>query len=140
MTNLRRLVVTSLCAVLAAAALTVAACGKSDTSPTASTSVTLLDTSVTLLSGVTCNTGNMAVDFSGTAGKTVVITATGSSSLVPHFTLYAPDFAVQLGGSTSGAAGAASLTFTLTQTGVHHVSLCDSNGTAGTLHVTVVQQ
>lgn len=130
------------CAGLIFGGLSVAGCGGSNTAPStpaASTSVVLLDTSVTLLAGVTCVTGNKSVDFTGTAGKTVAISATGAANMTPHFTLYAPDFATQLAASTS-TAGAASLTFALTLTGVHHLSLCDNNGVAGTLRVTVTQQ
>jgi hypothetical protein len=127
------------CAGLALSALSLTGCGSSSTAPAASTSVVLLDTSVSLLAGVTCNTGNVAVDFTGTAGKSVAIAATGAATLNPHFTLYAPDFATQLAGSTSSA-GAASLTYAITLNGVHHLSLCDANGVAGALHVTVTQQ
>ena len=56
------------------------------------------------------------------------------------FTLYAPDFTTQLGGSSPGGAGAASLTVALTQSGLHHLSVCDVNGVAATLRVTVMQQ
>ena len=137
----RRFASACACAALLFGGLYLAGCGSSGSSPSiTSTPVTLLDTNVTLLAGVTCNTGNQAVDFPGTAGKTVAISATGAATLTPHFTLYAPDFATQLAGSVSGGVGTASLTFALTQTGVHHISLCDSNGVAGTLHVTVTQQ
>jgi len=128
------------CAGLLFSALYLAGCGSSSTAPVTSTQVVLLDTSVTLLAGVTCSTGNMAVDFTGTSGKTVLISATGAATLTPQFTLYAPDFATQLAGATSSTAGSASLTFTLTQSGVHHISLCDTKGVAGTLRVTVTQQ
>jgi hypothetical protein len=100
----------------------------------------LLDTSVTFVAGVTCNTGGVSVDFNGTSGRTVSIAATGATSLTPRFTLYAPDFATQLAGSSSTGGGAASLTFALTQTGVHHVTLCDLNGIAGPVRVVVTQQ
>jgi hypothetical protein len=120
------------------AALSLAGCGGSETSPTPQPTV-LLDATVNFVQGVTCNTGGVSVDFGGTAGRSVAIAATGSASLTPRFTLYAPDFATQLGGSTSTGAGAASLTFALTQTGVHHVTLCDVNGTAGPVRVVVTQ-
>ena len=136
----RRFVSACACAAFLFGTLILMGCGSSSTAPITSTQVVLLDTSVTLLAGVTCNTGNMAVDFTGTAGKTVTISATGAATLTPQFTLYAPDFATQLAGATSSSAGSASLTFTLTQTGVHHVSLCDTKGVAGTLRVTVTQQ
>jgi hypothetical protein len=100
----------------------------------------LLDTTLTLVAGVNCNTGGVSADFAGTAGRTVVITATGAATLTPRFTLYAPDFATQLGGSSSTGAGASSLTFALTQTGTHHVTACDLTGVAGALRVVVTQR
>lgn len=100
----------------------------------------LLDTSLTVVAGVNCNTGGVSADFNGTSGRTVAIVATGSSTQTPRFTLYAPDFATQLAGSSATGAGAASLTFALTQTGVHHITLCDLNGVAGPVRVVVTQQ
>jgi hypothetical protein len=70
----------------------------------------------------------------------VTIAATGAATLTPRFTLYAPDFTTQLGGSTAGVPGAASLKFTLTSSGVHHVTLCDINGVGGTLRVKVTAE
>jgi hypothetical protein len=128
--------VPSCAAILLAACLT--SCGSD--SPTTPQGTVLLDTNLNLVAGVTCNTGGVSADFNGTAGRTVIITATGASSLTPRFTLYAPDFATQLGGSSSTGAGAASLTFALTQAGVHHVTACDLNGVGGTLRVVVTQQ
>jgi hypothetical protein len=89
--------------------------------------------------GVTCATGGVSRDFSGTAGKTVVITASGTSSMAPQITLYAPDFETQLAGSASTGAGRAALTKALTETGTHHLSLCDANGVAGLVNVVVTQ-
>jgi len=131
----RNVLLHSCAVILLASGLT--SCG-STTSPTPQGTV-LLDTTVAVVQGVTCNTGGVSTDFTGTAGRTVIITATGATSLTPRFTLYAPDFATQLGGSASTGAGAASLTFALTQTGVHHVTLCDVNGVGGTLRVVVTQ-
>jgi hypothetical protein len=119
-------------------ALFLTACGS--TSPNAPTPVVLLDTTLTLTQGVPCNVGYVGAEFTGTAGKTVSILAVGAPNLSPLFTLYAPDFATQLGGSSPGGAGSASLTFALTQSGLHHLSVCDLNGVGGTLRITVQQQ
>jgi hypothetical protein len=120
------------------AVLHLTGCGS--TSPTGPTPVVLLDTTVTLAQGVPCNVGYVGAEFTGVAGKTVAISATGTASLMPLFILYAPDFATQLAGSSSTGAGAASLTFALTQSGLHHLSICDVNGAAGALRITVHQQ
>lgn len=125
------------CLVVAIAALHLAGCGS--TSPTGPTPVVLLDTTVTLAEGVNCNSGYVAAEFTGTSGTTVAISATGAASLTPLFILYAPDFATQLAVSSSPGAGGASLTFALTRSGVHHLSICDVHGVAGTLRV-IVQQ
>ena len=124
--------------VIVIAGLHLTGCGS--TSPSGPTPVVLLDTTVTLVQGVTCNVGYVGAEFTGVAGKTVAISATGGASLTPLFILYAPDFATQLAGSSSSGAGAASLTFALTQSGLHHLSVCDINGVAGALRVTVQQQ
>jgi hypothetical protein len=124
--------------VIAIAALYVTGCGS--TSPNGPTPLVLLDTTVTLAQGVNCNVGYVGAEFTGAAGKTVAISATGGASLRPLFLLYAPDFATQLGSSSPAGAGTASLTFTLTQSGLHHLSICDVNGVAGVLRVTVNQQ
>jgi hypothetical protein len=124
--------------VMVIAGLSFTGCGSA--SPTPPTPVVLLDTTVTLVQGVNCNVGYVGAEFTGVAGKTVAISATGGASLTPLFILYAPDFATQLAGSSSSGAGAASLTFALTQSGLHHLSICDVNGVAGALRVTVQQQ
>ena len=124
--------------VLAIAALHLTGCGSA--SPAAPTPVVLLNTMVTLADGVNCNVGYAGAEFTGTAGTTIAISASGGASLTPLFVLYAPDFATQLGSSSSRGAGAASLTFALTQSGLHHLSICDVNGVAGTLRVVVQQQ
>ena len=134
----RRVSIPSCAAFVLAASLM--GCEGDDSSPTTPQGTVLLDTSLNLVAGVTCNTGGVSADFNGTSGRTVSITTTGPSSLTPRFTLYAPDFATQLGGSSSTGAGAASLTFALTQTGVHHVTACDVNGVAGALRLVVTQQ
>ena len=121
------------------AQLCLPGCGGSSTSPTPSETV-LLNTAVSVAPGPTCTTGGVSTDFAGTAGRAVTITANGAATLAPRFTLYAPDFTTQLGGSAPAGAGAASLTFTLIQTGTHHVSLCDLNGAGGTLTVKVTQK
>ena len=121
------------------AGLYLTGCGGS-TPPIGPTPVVLLDTTVTLAQGVNCITNYFGLEFTGVAGKAVAISASGAASLTPFFVLYAPDFATQLGGSTSSGAGAAALTFTLTQSGLHHLAVCEVNGVAGTLRVTVQQQ
>lgn len=113
-------------------------CGS--TSPTGPTPVVLLDTTITLVQGVNCNVGYVGAEFNGAAGKTVAITANGAASLTPLFILYAPDFATQLASSSPNGAGAASLTFALTQSGLHHLSVCDVNGVAGALRIVVQQK
>lgn len=116
-----------------------AACGDDDDASGPDLDV-LLSTNVILTSGVTCATGGVSKDFAGTATKTIVITASGGAALTPEITLYAPDFETQLGGSASTGAGRAALTHTLTETGTHHISVCDANGTAGSLSLVVTQQ
>jgi hypothetical protein len=134
----RRFAATCARVAIVIAAIYLPGCGGSP--PNGPSPVVLLDTTVTLTQGVPCNIGYVGAEFAGVAGKTVAISATGAASLTPLFTLYAPDFATQLGGSSSSGAGAASLTFVLTQSGLHHLSVCDLNGVAGTLKVTVKQQ
>lgn len=126
----------TLAAVLSVVAF--AACGDDDSSGPGPN--VLLSTNIILEGGVTCATGGVSKDFTGTAGKTVVITASGASALTPQITLYAPDFETQLAGSASTGAGRAALTKALTETGTHHLSVCDANGVAGNLTVVVTQQ
>lgn len=126
------------CVVMVIAGLHLTGCGSAP--PTAPAPIVLLDTMVTVVDGVNCTVGYVGAEFTGTAGTTVAISATGATNLTPVFILYAPDFATQLASSTSRGAGTASLIHTLTQTGVHHLSICDANGTAGTLRITVQQQ
>ena len=120
--------------------LCLTGCGGSTDSPTSPSETVLLSTTVSFVAGVTCATGGVSTDFTGTSGRSVTIAANGAASLTPRFTLYAPDFATQLGGSSSTGAGAASLNFTLTQSGVHHVTFCDLNGVAGSLAVRITQR
>lgn len=120
------------------AVLFLAGCG-GPISPDEHMEVVLLDTSVNLVEGVTCLVGYVGADFGGVIGRTVVISVAGAPNLTPIFTLYAPDFATLLGVSSSTAAGTASLSFTLTQTGLHHLSICDVKGTPGPLKVNVKQ-
>jgi len=120
------------------AGLHLTGCGS--TPPSAPTPVMLLDTLVTVANGVNCTVGYVGAEFSGTPGTTVTISATGATNLTPLFILYAPDFATELAVSSSSGAGSASLTTALTRTGLHHLSICDVNGTAGTLRITVRQQ
>jgi hypothetical protein len=120
------------------AALVLAGCGSG--SPTAPAPVVLLDTTVTLAAGVNCTGGYVGAEFTGTAGTTVAVSAAGGASQTPLFILYAPDFATQLATSASHGAGSASLALTLAQSGVHHLSICDVNGVAGTLRIVVQQQ
>jgi len=131
----RRLALSGACLLIAIGGLHLIGCGSRP--PNGPTPVTLLDTTVTLAQGVNCNVGYVGAEFTGIAGKTVDISATGAANLTPVFILYAPDFAVQLAGSSSSGAGAASLTFAIAQSGVHHLSICDVNGVAGTLRITV---
>jgi hypothetical protein len=123
---------------MVAAALYLAGCGS--TTPNGPTPFVLLDTTVTLAQGVPCNVGYVGAEFTGMSGRSVAISATGAPSLTPLFILYAPDFATQLAGSSSSGAGAASVTVALTQSGLHHLSICDLKGVAGTLRVVVQQQ
>lgn len=127
-----------LCVVMLIAGSGLTGCGSKP--PTAPTPVVLLDTMVNLADGVNCTVGYVGAEFSGTAGRTVAISATGGPALTPLFILYAPDFATQLAVSSSNGAGAASLTFALTQSGLHHLSICDVNGVAGTLRISVQQR
>jgi hypothetical protein len=120
------------------ATVVVTGCGGS-TSPAAPSPVVLLDTTVTLTAGVNCAVGYVGAEFNGSAGTTVTISATGDVSLAPLFVLYAPDFTMQLGVSSSRSAGTALLTSALTQSGVHHLSICSVNGIAGLLRITVQQ-
>jgi hypothetical protein len=128
----------AVCVAIAIAQLLLTGCNGS-TPPTAPTSVVLLDTTLTLVQGVTCNTGYVGTEFTGVTGTRVSISATGAANLTPLFVVYAPDFATQLGGSSPSGAGAAALTLALTQSGLHHLSVCDLNGVAGTVRVIVMQ-
>lgn len=130
----------SLRASAAALALNLFLGGCGSSTPTSPSETVLLNASLNFVAGVTCVTGGVSVDFAGTAGKSVTITATGASTLTPRFTLYAPDFTTQLGGSAASGAGSASLTFTLIQTGTHHVSACELNGVAGAFTLKVTQR
>jgi hypothetical protein len=124
--------------VMAIAGLQLMGC--SSASPTGPAPVVLLDTTVTLTQGVTCNVGYVGAEFNGVAGTTVAITANGAASLMPLFILYAPDYATQLAGSSPNGAGAASMTFALTQSGLYHLSVCEVNGVAGALRIVVQQK
>jgi hypothetical protein len=127
--------------VMVIATLFLAGCG-GPISPDGPKPVELLDTNVTLVEGVNCNVGYVGyvgAEFTGVAGRTVAISMDGAGSLTPHFILYAPDFATQLAVSSSRSPGRASLMFALTQSGLHHLSICDVNGVAGTLRVIVFQ-
>ena len=134
----RRFAPACACFLMLIAGMHLTGCGSS--SPAGPTPATLLDTTVTLVQGVTCNIGYVGAEFNGVAGTTVAISAAGAANLTPLFILYAPDFATQLSGSSSNGAGAASLTCALTQSGLYHLSICDVNGVAGTLRVTVQQK
>jgi hypothetical protein len=134
----RRFAPACACFVALIAGLHLAACGS--TSTPGPTPLPLLDTTVTLTQGVTCNIGYVGLDFPGVAGKTVAISGTGAANLTPLLVLYAPDFATQLSESSSKGAGSASFTFALTQSGLHHLAVCDVNGAAGALRVVVQQE
>jgi hypothetical protein len=123
--------------VMVCAGLYLTTCGGSPNGPTP---LVLLDTTVTLAQGVNCSTGYVGAEFTGMVGRTVVISATGAASLTPFFILYGPDFAVQLAASSPTGAGAAASNFALAQSGLHHLSICDLYGAAGTLRVTVTQE
>jgi hypothetical protein len=116
------------------AVLVLSACGDDSSSPN---SVRILDVTVTLSQGVSCDEGGLNTQFVGVAGQNVTIEASGASNLRPGFTLYAPDFETQLGSSFAGSAGKARLTHRLEQSGTHHVTLCEENGVGGALRVTV---
>ena len=135
--NLSRPFRTLVCALFAFTL--VAACGDDDDS-TATGGTVLLSANLIMEGGVTCAIGGVSRDFTGTAGKTVVITASGASTMTPQITLYAPDFETQLAGSASTGAGRAALTKALTETGTHHVSVCEANGLAGNINLVVTQQ
>lgn len=127
--------------VCAVSAVTLfAACGDDDDDPAGPAGTVLLNANLIMESGVTCATGGVSRDFSGTAAKTVVITASGASTMTPQITLYAPDFETQLAGSAATSAGRAALTKALTETGTYHISVCDANGVAGSVNVVVTQQ
>jgi len=99
----------------------------------------LLDTTLSLETGQTCQTTGASRDFNGTAGQTVVINVTGPAGSQPAIILYAPDFATQLGGA-AGAKGTNSARLKLTQTGVYHSSTCDDAGVGGTFRMVVTGQ
>jgi hypothetical protein len=96
----------------------------------------LLDTTVSLDTGLTCQTTGASREFNGTAGQTVVINVTGPAGSQPAITLYAPDFATQVGGA-AGAKGTNSARVRLTQTGLYHPSMCDDLGVGGTFRMVV---
>ena len=119
-------------------ALVLTGCGSP--APVGPTPVVLLDTTVTLTAGMNCAVGYVGAEFTGNAGTLVTISATGDASLAPLFVLYAPDFTTQIGVSSSPSAGTASLTSAVVQSGVHHLSICNVNGNAGTLRIAVQQK
>jgi hypothetical protein len=57
------------CLLIVIAGLPLTGCGSA--SPAGPTPVTLLDTTVTLMQGVTCNIGYVGAEFAGEAGKAV---------------------------------------------------------------------
>jgi hypothetical protein len=127
------------CALAIFALTTVAACGDDSTDPDDGT--TVLDQTKSFVAGESCdNNGGINFDFTSSPGKTVVITASGAVALRPAFVLYAPDFGEQLGFSTAGSPGKASLTKALTHTGAHHVTVCEQNGLGAVVRLTVVEQ
>jgi hypothetical protein len=128
-----------LCILLGALCL-AAGCGGSSTKPSTVTLSTLLDTTVTLRSGVKCDIGTEARDFNGTSGKPTTITATGVAGMNLALILYFPDYARQAGSAAGNAQGLAILTMTLTETGAYHINLCDVNGVAGNVRLTVTQE
>lgn len=117
------------------AALSLIGCG--GTSPTPQPT-TLLNMTITLPPGQNCTTGGVTTDFTPTSGKTVTVTATGSGSVNPSLILYAPDFATSVSGA-QGVSGQASFTFTINQTGTHHLGVCDLNGVGGSVAVIIRQ-
>ena len=117
------------------AALCLTSCGGSES--TAPVTVTVLDVTVPLVQGVTCDQGGVGIEFTGEAGKTVTILATGASNQTPRFYLYNPSYGTLLGASSAYGANRARLIFALTESGVHHLTVCEANGVGGSVRVTV---
>ena len=117
------------------AGLAVAGCSSSSAPAT----VTVLDVTLTFVQGETCNTGGIATEFTAQSGVTVTILASAASNLTPLFVLYGPDYATQVGASQAYGAGRARLVQVLSQSGAQHVSLCEQNGRAGSVRVTVTE-
>jgi hypothetical protein len=128
--------------VVTAAVLTwwaLVACGGLPTVPDRQPPAVLLSTSLPLTAGQNCSTGGNSATFTPMAGRPITINAQGTGGVNPALTLYAPDFATQLA-SALGTAGRATLVFTITQSGNHHISVCDQTGTGGTVGITITQQ
>lgn len=122
--------------VVALVGLTGCGGGSSPSAPSSAVVTTLVDTSVTLPVGATCQTSGQSLDFSSESGKTIAITVTGSAGTNLVIILYAPDFATQLAtGGLNGTTG--TLSFTLFETGTHHLTVCDANGVGGAVRVNV---
>jgi hypothetical protein len=99
----------------------------------------LRDITLSLTAAEACSAGGVDTDFLGESGTTVTIVAAGGSNLRPQFTLYAPDFTTQLGGSSPDGNGRARLALALAQSGTHYVTLCDGVGATGNIRVTITR-
>lgn len=125
--------------LLSCAALALLGCGSDDATSPNSGTVVLRDITLTFTAAEACSAGGLDTDFLGESGTTVTIQAAGGANLRPQFTLYAPDFATQLAGSTPNGNGRARLVHALTQSGTHYVTLCDGVGATGNVRVTVTR-
>ena len=125
--------------VALALALSVFGCGDSSGPDDEGGAVTILDVTVTIDQGIDCNEGGVSQQFNGVAGASVTITATAASNMKPGFILYDIAYNEQLAASTAAGAGKATLTFTLTETGAHNLSICEDNGIGGPIRIIVKQ-
>jgi hypothetical protein len=112
------------------------------TGPTTTTPPTpqvrvLLDVSVDVPGVQGCNVSSNPQEFTGQAGTTVTIEVTGSSAMTPSITVYAPDFATQLMGTTTSGPGMQTMTTTPTENGPHRVNVCASNSVGGSVRIRV---
>jgi hypothetical protein len=84
-----------------------------------------------------CNVSSTPQEFTGQAGTTVTIEVTGPSAMTPSITVYAPDFATQLTGTTTSGPGMQTMTTTTTENGPYRVNVCASNSVGGSVRIRV---
>ena len=97
----------------------------------------LLDVTVMVRGGDGCNVGSNPQEFTGEAGTTVTIEATGPAAMTPSIVVFAPDWATQLTGSRTSGPGTQTLTTTPPDSGTHRVEVCAINSVGGATRIRV---